>query len=147
MLIPRLRSGIAACCVLAALQFTSATAGYQALDGSPPQPGVNAKDFLRVQTVSGKPPPEIAGNSEVSAAPHDDATPGDTSEYYWTECDDSGKQCTRYFRSDRWQRVDALAEEDPATGRGEFRWVPWKWVSRSCAASVCSGMKIDSDPG
>ena len=131
----------------AAIVSAKENAASVASDGLAPYPSELARDMVIIrQSIVrenyGKPgsdgdPPDPDGTPE----------PGDTIEHSWTECPPSQTQCTRYSRTDRWQREDAAPEDDPTEGTGDFDWVPWKWTSRNCATLIiCQNLNIGWDP-
>lgn len=106
--------------------------------GGPRQPSAHATDIrygyvtsnLRANTKDGSGGPQ---------SPPPEPSPGDESTQEWTECNGEG-QCTRYHRTDRYQRQDAPITEgsNPSQGSLPYEWVPIEWGSSSCAtANAC----------
>lgn len=126
----------------------SIDAGSFGLHGAPPQPSSNATGFRMLyrtavfeNTRRGE-KTEGGGPPEPPTAP----LPGDETTREWTECA-TATVCTRYNRTDRYQRTDAPISEgsNPNNGVGPFDWVPVRWGSSHCANyNACLGAQFGS---
>lgn len=100
-------------------------------------PGGSAIDFEVRYRIFDTPLTDAGGKNRGGAPqPPVEPSPGDERTEEWSECGDPGP-CTRYSRTDRYQRRDAptTAGSDPARGAGALGWVPVSWKSWSCAAA------------
>ncbi len=103
-------------------------------------PGGSAIDFEVRYRIFDTPLTD-AGEKNGNGPPQPpvEPSPGDERTEEWTECGDPGP-CTRYTRTDRYQRRDAPTTEnsDPYQGVEPFDWMPTSWGSSSCQnANAC----------
>ena len=118
--------------------------------GGPPVAGEGAKDFRTIyRTAVRSHDLDSLQTKDEPPSPPEFANPGDELTHEWTECSaDPQTGCTRYERTDRWQREDAPRKPNgnPNQGEGPYGWYPIKWGSNSCGgAPICLVVPLDPE--
>ena len=138
---------------IAFLAVATAVASFTTLakspaSGGPYYPSSNAVDIVTTYTVYQENLNHRGAKNGESGNPPEPPqvpSPGDTRSEEWTVC--STENCTRYRRTDRWQRGDAPISGDPDDGVDQYDWIPTSWGSISCETfNACLRAFIHLDP-